>query len=72
MRAALSRAAHRLTSPSRSSSSSQGRGDALAGSEEEFERLRRQEVEAQKRKEEYDKFQLGSKGLAPGSMQMHG
>lgn len=70
MRAALSKAAHRL-SPSHSRSSSKDAA-VLAGSEEEFESMKKQEVEAQKRQEEYAKYGLGAKGFGKGSMQMNG
>ena len=68
MRAALSKAAHKLTPSSHSRKGS----DALAGSEEEFAEKKRREEEEQKRKAEYAKYNLGSKGIGKGSMQMGG
>jgi hypothetical protein len=68
MRAALSAAAHKLSPSSRSSKGSA----ALAGSDEEFEKMKKAEVEGEKRKEEYKQYGLGSKGFGKGSMQMGG
>jgi hypothetical protein len=68
MRAALSKVAHKLTPSSHSSKGS----DALAGSEEEFAEMQKREVEEQKRKADYAKYNLGSKGFGKGSMQMGG
>jgi hypothetical protein len=67
LRATLSKAAHALY-PSHAKKGS----DALAGSEEEFAEMKRREVEEQKRKEEYEAYNLGKKGLGKGSMQMGG
>lgn len=68
MRAALSKAAHKFSPSSRSSKDR----DPLAGSEEEFEKMKKEEAEAQRRKEEYEKYNLGKKGLGKGGMQMNG
>lgn len=68
MRAALSKAAHKLTPSKHSSKGS----ESLASSEEEFEKMKRAEGDAEKRRAEYKQYNLGSKGFGKGSMQMGG
>ncbi|KAF1959158.1 hypothetical protein CC80DRAFT_502223 [Byssothecium circinans] len=68
MRAAIYKAAHRLTS----SSHSRKDHESLAGSAEDFEKEKTQEVEARKREKEYESFGLGKKGLGKGGVQMGG
>jgi ribosomal protein L12E/L44/L45/RPP1/RPP2 len=68
MRAVLSKAAQKLSPSSHSSKDC----SSLAGSEEEFAEKKKRETENEKRKEEYAKYNLGSKGFGKGSMQMGG
>ncbi|PSN63339.1 hypothetical protein BS50DRAFT_591500 [Corynespora cassiicola Philippines] len=65
MRATLSKAVHALT-PSRKDK------EALPGSEEEFDKQKKEEVEAQRRKDEYASYGLGAKGLGKGGVQPSG